>query len=85
MWAFRPARFASRKFPEVFELAIATLGGEVLLLAADDGRYYFEAFHDFCDDAYVKVVIFVESALGQGRFLYGNVDGDGLLPAGERG
>lgn len=40
--------FASRKFPEVFELAIATLGGEVLLLAADDGRYYFDAFHDFC-------------------------------------
>lgn len=40
--------FSSRKFPEVFELAIATLGGEILLLAADDGRYYFNAFHDFC-------------------------------------
>lgn len=40
--------FASRKFPEVFEFAIATLGGEILLLAADDGRYYFDAFHDFC-------------------------------------
>jgi len=28
-------------------------------------------------------MIFVESALGAGAFLYGNADGDGLLPAGE--
>ena len=39
----------------------------------------------FVYDAYVKVMIFVESALGAEAFLYGNVDGDGLLPAGERG
>lgn len=42
-------------------------------------------FMIFVYDAYVKVVIFVESALGAGAFLYGNVDGDGLLLAGERG
>lgn len=42
-------------------------------------------FMIFVYDAYVKVMIFVERALGAGAFLYGNVDGDGLLPAGERG
>lgn len=30
-------------------------------------------------------MIFVERALGAEAFLYGNVDGDGLLLAGERG
>ena len=74
--------FASRKFPEVFEFAIATLGGEILLLAAATTSMRFMIF---VYDAYVKVMIFVESALGAGAFLYGNVDGDGLLPAGERG